>query len=81
MTVQLKKVDGGYELFIPDEVAVRNGLDRGGVVLLDAGDEVIVRCPEHRAAVLRGMIERITPDTLPDPREPYDPPAGYARVG
>ncbi|MFO0850283.1 MAG: hypothetical protein U0871_17250 [Gemmataceae bacterium] len=82
MTVQLKKVEGGYGLFIPDELAAQAGLRDGAVVEVEVmAHMLVVKQPEYFEAARDAWLAGITPETMPDPHEPYDPPAGYAKVG
>ena len=82
MTVQLKKVGGGYELFIPDELAAQAGFRDGVTVEAEVMAEMLVLMqPEYVAAARDAWLAGITPETMHDPHEPYDPPAGFAKVG
>lgn len=81
MTVRLRRVDGGYELFIPEELARQAGLGEGVPVEAEImAEQLLVRQPQFVAAAREVMFARITPETLHDPHEPYDPPAGLKRT-
>lgn len=73
MTARLTKVDGGYQLFIPDAMAAEAGLRDGVTVEADVMAEwLVVRQPEFVEAARRAAAERITRETLHDPREGVD---------
>lgn len=82
MDVQLRKVDGGWDVFIPDELADQAGF-RPGVRVEAAmmAEMLVLQQPEFVAAARDAMFARITPDTLHDPREPITPPVGFERAG
>lgn len=81
MTVQLKKVPGGYELFIPDEMAHQAGLREGVELQAEVlAEQLLVRQPEFVETARAALIAKITPESLHDPHEPYAPPASVARV-
>lgn len=81
MTVQLKKVDGGYEVFIPEELARQAGLTESVPVEAEVvAEQLLVYQPQFVEAAREALIARITPETLHDPHEPYAPPAGLKRV-
>jgi hypothetical protein len=82
MTVQLRKVDGGWEVFIPDEMAAQVGVpERSDFVMRVSAWQVMIGSPTFIREEQSKMFDRITPETLPDPREPYDPPVGFERAG
>lgn len=81
MTVQLRRVDGGYELFIPEELAQRAGLAESVPVEAEVvAEQLLVYQPQFVEAAREASFARITPETLHDPHEPYEPPAGLKRV-
>ena len=62
MTVKLTKVEGGYQLFVPDELADGAGLTLGLPLEMDVfADQLLVWSPEHRRAVFEKMVESIPP--------------------
>jgi bifunctional DNA-binding transcriptional regulator/antitoxin component of YhaV-PrlF toxin-antitoxin module len=75
MPAQLRKVDGGYELFIPDDYAEAVGIAPGVVADLELmGDMLWVR--QHQFIEQR-RAERwanFDPSQLHDPHEPYPLP-------
>jgi hypothetical protein len=82
MPAQLRKVDGGYELFIPDDFAEAVGIVPGAVADLELmGTMLLVRQMEFFERKRSEMIAGLRPYEERDPHEPYDPPPGYARVG
>lgn len=82
MTVQLRKVDGGWEVFIPDEMANLVGFREGVPLQSEVMAEMLmIQQPELVQAARDAMFARITPEMLPDPRSSYDPPVGYERAG
>ena len=71
MTVELRKVAGGYVLFIPDALAAEAGLRDGVPIEADVMAEMlVVKEPAFVAAAREAMYARMTPDTFPDPHEP-----------
>ncbi|MGL6095567.1 MAG: hypothetical protein ACRC7O_07210 [Fimbriiglobus sp.] len=81
MTVTLTKVDGGFQLVIPDDLAAKAGLAAGLPVVLSAVAEmVMIHQPEFVAAAREAMFARITPENLPG-NEPYIPVEVLVRAG
>ena len=81
MIVQLRRVAGGYELFVPEELARQAGLKEGVTVEAEVvAEQLLVRQPQFVEAARDALVARITPDTLHDPHEPYGRPAGLERI-
>lgn len=82
MDVQLRKVDGGWDVFIPDELADQAGFaGRADLTIRVAAWQVMIGSPSFVRDEQNKMFDRITPETLHDPHEPYDPPVGFERAG
>ena len=82
MPAKLRKVDGGYELFIPDDYAAAVGIAPDVVADLELmGPMLWVRQMEFFERKRAEMIANVRPYWDNDPHEPYDPPPGYARSG
>lgn len=75
MPAKLRKVDGGYELFIPDDYAAATGLTPELIADLELmGDMLWVRQPEFIAKKREEMWTNFHPSQLHDPHEPYPLP-------
>lgn len=76
MQVQLRKVAGGYELFIPEEVASSAALS--DVVSVEAkvlGDRLMIWQPEHTQKKFEEMVAKITPENRHELID-FGPPVG-----
>ena len=74
MELQLKRVAGGWAVFIPDAVAAGIGItETSENEVLVMGEELVVRCPEHRRQTLERMIASITPEMIHGPYEGLQP--------
>ena len=81
MTTTVRKVDGGYVLFVPDDLAARVGLREGVPIEADEmADWLIIKEPAFVERKRAEMIARITPETLHDPHEPYVPSPELRRL-
>jgi bifunctional DNA-binding transcriptional regulator/antitoxin component of YhaV-PrlF toxin-antitoxin module len=79
---RVRKVDGGYEVFVPDDLAARTGISTDVVVeIAEMADMLMVRQEEFLERKRAEMWANFHPSQLHDPHEPYDPPPGYARSG
>ncbi len=82
MPARVRKVEGGYELFIPDSVSDETGIADGAPVILNVvGNILLVQEPEFIERARAAEPKYTGPPQVHDPFEPYDPPPGYARVG
>lgn len=82
MPAQLRKVDGGYELFIPDDVSEETGIVEGAPVVLNVvGHQLLVQELEFIERARAAEPVYSGPPQVRDPHEPYDPPPGYPRAG
>jgi hypothetical protein len=82
MPARLRKVEGGYELFIPDDYADAVGIAPGVVADLELmGTMLWVRQMAFFERKRSEMIAGLRPYEERDPHEPYDPPPDYARTG
>jgi antitoxin component of MazEF toxin-antitoxin module len=65
MQIQLKKVPGGYELFISEELATGAGLTEGQPIEVVAlADQLVISNPDFVRAAREAFYARITPETL-----------------
>ena len=77
MTVVLKKVEGGFQLFVPDELASQVGLREGVTVVAEVMAEMLlIQQPEFVHAAREAMYDRMTPDLFPAGQDHYPPPPG-----
>jgi bifunctional DNA-binding transcriptional regulator/antitoxin component of YhaV-PrlF toxin-antitoxin module len=73
---RVRKVEGGYELFIPDELAARTGIsDEVMVEIAEMADMLMVRQEEFLQAKRAEVWANFHPSQLPD-NEPYPLPKG-----
>jgi antitoxin component of MazEF toxin-antitoxin module len=80
MRVLLRRVDGGYELFIPDELAAGAGLSDTVPVEADLMAEMIlVKQPAFVSAARQAQYDKITPETLHG-EDDWGLPVGRERV-
>ena len=80
MTVKLTKVDGGYQLFIPDELASQVGFAEGVAIEADVLAEMLVlKQPEFVTAARAAIYSQITPDTLHGETD-WGTPVGRERI-
>lgn len=76
---RVRKVAGGYELFIPDELATRTGITDGVVVeVAKMADMLMVRQEEFVKAKRAEVWANFHPSQFPD-NEPYPLPPGMER--
>ena len=76
MRVQLRKTSGGYELFIPDEMASAAALsDEVTVEAMVLGDRLMVWQPEHTQMKLEELVAKITPENRHELID-FGPPVG-----
>ncbi len=77
MPAKLRRVDGGYELFIPDGYAAATGLTTEAAADLEVmGDMLWVRQPEFIEKKRAEKWANFDRSQLHDPHEPYEPAPG-----
>ena len=74
---RVRKVEGGYEVFIPHELAARTGITDDVVVeIAEMADMLMVRQEEFVQAKRAAEWANFHPSQLHDPNEPYPLPPG-----
>lgn len=82
MPARVRKVAGGYELFIPDDVSDETGIVPGAPVILNVvGHMLLVQELDFMDRARAAEPVYNGPPQVRDPHEPYDPPPGFERAG
>jgi hypothetical protein len=77
MQLRVRQVPGGYELFIPDELAAKTGISAEVLLEVDEmADMLMVRQEEFVQAKRAAAWANFHPSQLHDPHEPYPLPPG-----
>lgn len=80
MTIRLTKVDGGFQLLIPDELALKGGLTEEAELIVTAEDGrfAVESAPRKQRPTLEELLAKVTDDNIHGEVD-WGPPVGKER--